>query len=487
MFARPTSNRFVENEDGAILVFWAVALVVFLGLLGLSFDFGRVATTQSELQSYADSVSLAAAAELDGAPDSIARATRAAADLIEDSQTYGDGAKVLGGSNSYTLTFFKHDATSGGFVRAPENVTTSPAQARFVQVLMGDTDVITPLSGAAASLSGRSADRFGVMASAVAEFSLEACDVAPVAMCLPSTNFSAASSIGTSLVLNPNVGVGTTLPGGIRAVDTIASQLDGLSICAGLSGAGLEACLLAAQKPASACSGSRGLEISADVDATGLTDAINTRFGEFNGLVSGLSGIDAFSAGPNVLAGQTDIAGLCLPLDILPSNDDLSLPADDCVASGSCGVQGNGNFSLGRQAYVDAHYGGTDPFPDATTRFDFFRAEVEADADGSLLGGIVGGLAGGLLGGSGFVPQMCNPFSSQDPERRLMVVAGIDCSNGGLGSAGGSAPVREYFEVFLLGPAETGGFNVEITACLGGECGGGTLDTDVRDVVRLVE
>ena len=81
MRPRPLCH-FRSSESGAILVFWGFALAAMLGLAALVVDAGRLSTSQSELQSYADSVSLAAAAELDGAPDAIDRA-RVAARLTE--------------------------------------------------------------------------------------------------------------------------------------------------------------------------------------------------------------------------------------------------------------------------------------------------------------------------------------------------------------------------------------------------------------------
>ena len=50
----------LKDDEGAIIIFWAVTLVVVLGIVALSFDFGQKASTQSELQSYADQVALAA-------------------------------------------------------------------------------------------------------------------------------------------------------------------------------------------------------------------------------------------------------------------------------------------------------------------------------------------------------------------------------------------------------------------------------------------
>jgi len=149
---------------------------------------------------------------------------------------------------------------------------------------------------------------------------------------------------------------------------------------------------------------------------------------------------------------------------------------------------GNGDWSEGRDAYVDAHYGGEDLFVGAETRFDFYKAELEAAAaagPGGLVGGVVDGLLGGLLGG--FVPGLCAPETPAEAERRLMVVAGIDCTSVTVDGTISAPPVQTYLEVFVLGPGNGGLLNVEVTACLGGDCGGGNLGTEVHDVVRLVE
>ena len=103
--ARTTRAPFARDERGAILVLWALFLAVAFGFLALAFDLGRIATTQAQLQSFADQVALAAAGELDGRTDSITRATAAANGLIDGQQTYANGSQALGGSGDYTLTF----------------------------------------------------------------------------------------------------------------------------------------------------------------------------------------------------------------------------------------------------------------------------------------------------------------------------------------------------------------------------------------------
>ncbi len=491
MFPTPDLHRFAKDESGSILVIWAFSLVVFLGLLGLIFDVGRIGSTQSELQSFADSVSLAAAAELDGKSDALTRAQGAAEYLIRDTQTFAQENKSLSAAEDITLTFYA-PGPDGGFTRDDALITDNPHRARFVEAKVAKHDAGLGFGALFASLGGQDAAETGTAPRAVAGFALEACNVAPVAVCLPTVDFDAATSVGDTLQLSTSVGLGLN-PGNLAVVDSLTDSLDGLSICAGLLGGALDACLLAARNPQTACSGQGGLTISADVNGTDALNAINTRFDQFTGIASGLAGDPDFSGGPNVLTGLTDALGICTPVDGLLAGllgaDDIGLPADDCLLDGSCSVKGNGSWSAGRAAYVETHYDSNDPFPQAQTRFEFYQAEIAAAASGSLplLGGD-GLLGGGLLGAADdFVPQMCVPQENKDPKRRLMVVAGIDCLSAEVDAAVSALPVQQFFEVFTLGPSDGGTLSVEITACLGGDCGGGNLDTEVRDIVRLVE
>lgn len=483
MFIAKHITTFADDEDGGVLVYWAMALAAFLGLLGLTFDFGRLATTQSELQSYADSVAIAAAAELDGRSDALTRAERAAQNLISDTQTFGNGDTVLSGVDAFTLTYYAA-APDGGFDRDTNPITDSAAQARFAAVDVTAQEVTLGFTAASAALTGAQAQNAFTSARAVGQFSLEACDVAPIAVCLPSVNFSADAAVGQTLELEASTEISLGLPGTFAALESVTDLLDGLNICAGLLGNALSTCLLAAREPATECTPQGGLTLSADVSVSDLSDALNTRFGMFDGVASGFEGLTDFSPAPNVLSGLTDALGVCLPDLGAPSQDTIGLPSDDCIAAGSCSVQGDGSWVLGRQAYVDAHYEGVDPFPAATTRYAFYRAEVEAAANaaGNTGGGLLGGLLGGALGG-----EMCSPFDDFDPTRRLGVFAGVDCSSLEAGASVSSLPVQQYFEGFFLGPITDGSLAIEVTACLGGSCGDGELDTEVRDVVRLVE
>ena len=77
-------KRYFGLEDGYVLLFAILILPVFAGFGLLIIDIGRGNNAHADLQSAADAVALAGAAELDGGTDSIDRAKEAMA-IIENS------------------------------------------------------------------------------------------------------------------------------------------------------------------------------------------------------------------------------------------------------------------------------------------------------------------------------------------------------------------------------------------------------------------
>jgi hypothetical protein len=67
----------LRRQRGAVIITLALILLFLLGFMGIALDFGRLFIVKTELQTAVDSCALAAASELDGAPDTIARATSA--------------------------------------------------------------------------------------------------------------------------------------------------------------------------------------------------------------------------------------------------------------------------------------------------------------------------------------------------------------------------------------------------------------------------
>jgi hypothetical protein len=473
-----------RNEDGSFLTIWGVTLALMLGFLALSFDLGRVGITQTELQSYADSVALAAAGELDGGPTAIERARAAAAGMIEDDQTFADGSRSLSGPLDYTLTFLSGLPTLD---TQPTNaITADPRRARFVRVDVTARDVAWTFGAAFRSLRGEGADaRSTVRANAVAGFTQIACDISSMMMCIPE-GFDAAQAAGTAVRLRAGGGSGGQWGAGnygfLRAPDG-AATVDPNGACAGLSSGNEEWCVLAAERPVTTCFEMDGVDTRPGQSVGRLAAAVNSRFDIYEGVLNSYRNDPRFGPAPNVISGLSVTRrgnGQCNVSDV--AEDDplhtVPLPADDCLASGSCagGRFGDGDFSEGYADYVATNYGTAPEWLPAypTTRYDIYLSEIANSVDGAVLSGRQ------ETGGA-----VCNAANrSTDPERRVFIVAGIDCEANRVSGASDNVPVDAWVRVFILQPADnvTKDIFVEVLGSAGaGEGGSGT----VRDVVRL--
>jgi len=66
--------RFPKRQRGAVAVVVGLAIFVLVGMIGLALDSGQLFVNKTELQNAADACALAAARELDGSSDALARA-----------------------------------------------------------------------------------------------------------------------------------------------------------------------------------------------------------------------------------------------------------------------------------------------------------------------------------------------------------------------------------------------------------------------------
>ena len=479
---------FARDEDGAIVALFAVMLAVFLGVIALAFDFGRQAATQSELQSYADNVALAAAGELDGASDATLRAQNAAAAFITDTQTYGDGSHILAGAGDFVLTFYasRTDARAG-------RAESRPQLARFVRATLADRRVRGTFSRAFSAMTGRVAGQEKVGASAVAGFSKYACNTTPLTFCAPLLNARAdLSDLKKGVSLDLSVDPNQLVPGTISLVKNTVPLIDVDGICNALSGINLDLCLLGARGERTSCLAQDGLDVATGNRLPAVKAGLNMRLGIFDAATTSLKTNPLYAVVPNLL-GAAGVKQCTNTPEGFPN-----LPQDDCQRSGGCGVTGNAIWITGRAELVTKYYGGKDPFPQVTTRFEFYNAMVSAQASGrtgglvgGLLGGAVGGVVGGLLGGAEQqILPLCAPVLDNDPTRRLIVAAAIDCSGLSANADLSNVPVLDFVELFLNSPAganKANTINVEVVGKLGRGLVPRSPDVTTRDVVRLYQ
>ncbi|TGD45339.1 hypothetical protein EEB11_01950 [Pseudotabrizicola sediminis] len=461
---RPTSNpalrpiiRLAREEDGAILLFWAFALTAVLGMVAISFDIGRVASTQSELHSYADHVALAAAGELDGKTDSITRAQGAAAALISDSQTFGLGGQALS-SADFTLDFFATLPSNDILALAPPPNPNqpSPEEAVYARVTLTPKSVPYTFGAALQVLTGGARVDPEVGATAVAGFTQYACDITPMMFCIPDPSFDAdnAATIGDLIRLRSGGNGAAWGPGNFGFLEPSTLALDANGSCAGSRGTGpMLRCVLGAVGNITQCFAVRGVDTEPGQKVGITNDALNTRFDMWSGAMNSEKNNPIYAPAPNVIKGiQPNGGNACSWNNPQPTADTAALPHDDCYPG--CAPYGDGNWAAGRTTYIAANYAGADPHPSATTRYQYYLAEIAAAGGGGAAMPILSGL-------SETGRPMCSPNQSSDPDRRVIIVAGVNCdpNNGGTSISGSSTgvPVHQMVKMFITEPVVANG------------------------------
>ena len=500
-------HDIATDEDGSILPFVGVSLAVLLGMVALSFDLGRQNLTRIELQSYADSVALAAAGELDGRSDAITRATAAAANLISDTQSFGSGARTLQGAGEYALTFLT--ALPAGDYVAPYDLTglttTNPGKAAFVHVDVVDRTVQSPFGSALVALSGQGTHMQGTAdAVAIAGFTQFACDVTPLMFCVPRADptdptsplMSAAASKGKMIQMRTGRQNAAWGPGDFGFLDPTA-YADDTGPCAGLSGNNYYSCLIAGVNTTTKCFSQNGVDTQPG-QGNGRNESIfNVRFDIYRSTMNGQKNNPLYAPAPNVVKGVIPPTGgggnggnggnQCLGNNVAINYDDvdgdgevdpgeertMGLPADTCFGGGAtpntCGSNpygarvGDGNWESTR--YVNTNHNGSWPTGTSatSTRYEMYLAEIRdyndrvAAANGagtstSNIGMLPRFEANGTTSQRETGLPRCSGAAPASPSRRVLILAGIDCESNPINGAEVGVPVHEFYEVFLTEP-----------------------------------
>ena len=119
-----------ERERGVFSIMAAVLILVILGLCGFALDLSRTYNRKSELQTAADAIALAAAAELDGTAAGITRARAAALEASARNAAYNHNSYM-----EWTEAALKFGpAPSGSGWVDPDTAYAQPARMFFAEV-----------------------------------------------------------------------------------------------------------------------------------------------------------------------------------------------------------------------------------------------------------------------------------------------------------------------------------------------------------------
>lgn len=483
-------RRLARDERGAVLIYVSIALTVFMGFAALVIDGGRLFTLDTELQSAADAVALAGAAELDGGADAQTRANAAMANLVQNSQTFGAGARAI---TLFAPPRFLDELPNDDQPITADYLAADAASSRFVEVTVTRREINTLF---ATAIGG--APTAGTTAVAVAGFTSAVCKFTPLFLCNPyeGTGMDIRTAIGLAserrklieLKAGPSGGGAQYFPGNFGLLEP------------GTGPGANELRESLARVDPGACFAQTGVETQTGTITT-IRTAVNTRFDIYDAPFQSNRNNPDYRPAENVTKGyMLTSANVCSGApDTNAPPVSMAMPLDDCTQSPACGslggggthVWGNGVWNF--EAYWDMNHGDRDTVFEVSdgapngwsntnlpSRYEVHRYEVgPGDVPNQV-----------PLGGEDGRPQCYGgPAPNDDPDRRIIYAAVLNC--GELNVTGGSndtLPAEAFLKMFLTRPmsgpgpsGEDGSIYVEMVDIVDP----GIDDEVVHDIVQL--
>jgi Flp pilus assembly protein TadG len=443
---RALLRRLVDDTRGGILALSVVLLLFVLGTGGLILDFGRVWNSQSELQAFADHAALVAAGELDGTPDAITRANNALAQLISDRQAYASQDVTLD-ANDLQATFLRGLPAADTDDDFSPFVTTDPALAQFVRVVVNPHTVSTIFANVLLAVSGNAQVDVDVAAAAVAGYTQYVCDITPLMFCTPGgmdRETLRGWLPGRQIRLKAQNSWG---PGAFGLLDI---NFDENGPCGSPNqGANFFRCAVAVERSITRCFSRRGVDIRPGQAVGPSESGLNARFDIYGTSLQSKRNDPDFAPAPNVIKGyKPSGGGGCIGNTPTPSNV-AELPQAQCLLDGNCSgpsVRFSSSQTVDpgqRDAYVQQNYtdvGMADKTGGANTRHQIYQNEIANSGSGDILDTSAG------LEESGRAS--CSSNMSSDPDRRVLVAAAIDCSTMPPGNAS-NVPAMDFYRIFM--------------------------------------
>jgi Flp pilus assembly protein TadG len=500
-----------RSNDGAVAPTVALSLTALIAAGGIAFDYARVASMDTELQSAADQATLAAASQLDGQTGACSRAATAAVNMVAN-RTYMSND---GGGMAVTIpTETSCDAT--GQIRFYQDINkttaaTSDGNAKYVEVTVDARQANYALTPIVAAFSSPD-----INATAFAGLDTAICRVPPLMLCNPNEasdpTFTIGNYIGKGVRLVANDGGGIYGPGNFGFLD----------VGAGNGATTLREELGANNVPGNCASGD-GVDSETGSIIT-VRDALNTRFGVYEsgslnqpcgnngagcppsanirkdlvlqgtgntlaklGILTGVGG-NGWREGTNPYPGAANITTAGSPhslsdAEVTALSAPMGYPEDKCHSfkadgTGNCTGGRIGDGVWDRFAYFKSNSGGspynnypelasltstntaglnsflTSTFGTATpTRYQVYQWEMNHSAtrlnsQATASGNKVYGRPSDLAGEpTGVVP------GTNQIDRRVLTVAVINCTAEGVSGHTTDMTVTKWIDIFLVQPS----------------------------------
>jgi len=458
-YLKSLTQNIISDITGGMAVWAALVTPIFIGGAVLSVDAVHIYSLDQELQSAADALARAGSLELDQAPDSIERATRAINTLINNKQRFGlQSGTVIKAKNIR----FLQDLPDKDYNPVTSNLLTDlPEEAEYVEVTVIPESVnfIFP------KVVGSTLTKVTLDASSVAKSEQTVCGVAPIFVCNPwedsHINLQTAlqsKSFQRRLVRIKAPG-SQAGPGNFGFIDPGA----GVSMSEALGHISPPVCV------------SEAIGVTTQTgNISSLRFAMNTRFDIYEGSFKKHKSNPNYAPAQNVTKGYSG-KGCNSSTD----SNALALPRDTCFLDDSCpylnGAQGDGNWDFAEYirvnhnaaasltiediTYTFDHDNGT-VFPnDIPTRYQVYRWEIDTDS-----------IPGDVSYGTSSTPEegtpQCHTYGPAPDEidRRILVAAVLNCgelsANGELNGKSTDLPIEAFAKVFVTEPMGKGQDNI---------------------------
>lgn len=455
-------KTFIQEISGGVAIWAALSMPALMGAAAISVDAARMYNLDQELQSAADALARAGAAELNQQAESINRSKRAISNLVNNKQKFGDQGWT--NVNAKSVRFLKSLPQNDADPITSVHTTLDPYQAKYVevQVTPTKTSMLFP-QGVVKSITSVTLE-----ADAVAGFGQGVCGVAPIFVCNPyedDPNTTIYAAMETREFQRTQVQLKTTkkqyAPGNFGYLDPFD----------GGGGASAIGDAIAVDIPPVCMSKNTGVTLRPG-NINSLRNAINVRFDIYEGSFKKTKTDPRYAPAENVVKGYSGKA--CK--ESLDANA-MALPRDDCFfdKKGCTGLQGrfgDGDWDFVEYMRVNHNQMSYITIEDTTYYLDYKKHKVTPDdipsryamyrweIDNNFI-------PGDLTYGKSSTPEegipQCHSYgaSTSVADRRIIHAAVLNCTaiqDAGIDMSGRKSgiPVETFVKVFLTEPMQKG-------------------------------
>ena len=501
-------KSFTKCKRGSVAVWAAFATPVLIGGAALSVDASRIYNMDNDLQSAADALARAGAAELDQRTDSLDRARRAITNLVSNDQKFSKRGKNL--VEIDTIRFLESIPENDYNSVTSSDEALTPSDANYVEIKLKSEEVETLFP---TSILKKMTDTT-LSARSIAGLEQSIQGGAPIFVCNPheNSNISIYEAMEDPNFRRKQIKLKAQGKGNVQYGPGNFGWLDTFD---GKGGASALEEAIALDIPNTYISKTAGVYLRPGNIAS-MRHAVNTRFDIYEGSFKNKKNDPRYAPAKNVTKGYTAKAKVCLQTSAdlglaevnaaidanINSNIKiaLALPRDNCMYDNTCDRVGDGDWDFVTYMKVNHNFRQNITIEGVTYNINYARKTVSPSAppsryamyrweiDNNKIPGQQSYGGNSITHEEGTAQCHSDGPSTTVEDRRIINVAVLNCgaiieSGEKMNGRSDALPVETFVKVFLTEPMGDGQDNI-----LWGEIVGPVIqgqDAAAKDKVAL--